>query len=144
MVNANERTTGAVREAKALATILSGIGVLHFATPKMFDDSIPAELPGNPRVYTVVSGVAEFVIAAGLLSPKTRRVSGLVTAVFLVVVYPANLNSMRLWWHKPRLRLFALARLPLQFPMIVAALRVWRRGGLGEANSSVAIEGRHV
>jgi uncharacterized membrane protein len=128
MVNVNKRTVAGVREAKALAAILSGIGVLHFATPKMFDDSIPAELPGNPRVYTIVSGVAEFVIAAGLLRRKTRRVSGLVTAVFLVMVYPANLNSVRIWWHKPLLRAFAFARLPLQFPMIVAALRVWRCG----------------
>jgi uncharacterized membrane protein len=127
MVNLNKRTAGGVREAKALAAILSGIGVLHFATPRMFDDSIPAELPGNPRVYTNVSGAAEFVIAAGLLSPKTRRVSGLVTAVFLVAVYPANLNTVRIWWRRPLLRAFALARLPLQFPMIVAALRVWRQ-----------------
>jgi len=94
----------------------------------MFDESIPAELPGNPRAYTYVSGVAEFVIAAALLSPKTRSVSGLIAAVFFVVVYPANLNTVRIWWHKPMLRVFAIARLPLQFPLIAAALRVWRRG----------------
>jgi uncharacterized membrane protein len=114
-------------EAKALAAILSGVGVLHFASPKMFDESIPAELPGNPRAYTYVSGVAEFVIAAGLLSPKTRSVSGLVAAVFFVAVYPANLNTVRIWWRKLLLRAFAIARLPLQLPLIGAALRVWRR-----------------
>jgi uncharacterized membrane protein len=122
------QTQGGVSEAKALAAILSGVGVLHFASPKMFDESIPAELPGNPRLYTYVSGVAEFVIAAGLLTSKTRSASGLVAAVFLVAVYPANLNTVRIWWRKPLLRAFAIARLPLQFPLIAAALRVWRQG----------------
>jgi uncharacterized membrane protein len=112
-----------------LAAILFGVGVLHFASPKMFDESIPAELPGNPRVYTYASGAAEFVIAAGLLRPKTRSASGLVAAVFFVAVYPANLNTVRIWWRKPSLRAFAIARLPLQFPLIAAALRVWRQGG---------------
>jgi len=120
---------GGVAEARALAAILTGVGVLHFATPKMFDESIPVELPGNPRAYTYVSGVAEFVIAAGLLTAKTRRVSGLVAAAFLVAVYPANLNTVRIWWRRPKLRAFAIARLPLQFPLIAAALRIWRRGG---------------
>ena len=112
-----------------MAAILSGVGVLHFASPKMFDESIPVELPGNPRAYTYVSAVAEFVIAAGLLTPKTKSMSGLVAAVFLVAVYPANLNTVRIWWRKPLLRAFAIARLPLQFPLITAALRVWRQGG---------------
>jgi uncharacterized membrane protein len=114
-------------EAKALAAILAGVGVLHFVSPRMFDESIPAELPGNPRTYTAVSGVIEFVIAAGLLAPKTRSVSGMVAAAFFVAVYPANLNTVRIWWHQPKLRAFAIARLPLQFPLIVAAVRVWRR-----------------
>jgi uncharacterized membrane protein len=116
-------------EAKALTAILAGVGVVHFASPQMFYASIPAELPGNPRAYTHVSGVAEFVIAAGLMRPSTRRSSGLIAAAFLVAVYPANLNTVRLWWDRPKLRAFALARLPLQFPLIAAALRVWRRSG---------------
>jgi uncharacterized membrane protein len=114
-------------EAKALAAILAGFGVLHFASPRMFDDSIPAELPGNPRMYTYVSGMAEFLIAAGLLGARTRRISGLATAAFMVAVYPANLNTVRLSWNRPKLRALAIARLPLQFPLIAAALRVWRR-----------------
>jgi uncharacterized membrane protein len=119
-------STGAI-EAKALAAILAGVGVLHFASPTMFDESIPAELPGNPRIYTSVSGIVEFLIAAGLLARRTRSVAGLVAAAFFVAVYPANLNTVRIWWHKPKLRAFAIARLPLQFPLIGAALRVWRR-----------------
>lgn len=122
-----QSSTGAT-EAKALAAILAGVGVLHFARPKMFDESIPAELPGNPRIYTNVSGIIEFVIAAGLLARRTRSMSGMVAAAFFVAVYPANLNTVRIWWQKPTLRAFAIARLPLQFPLMVAALRVWRRG----------------
>jgi uncharacterized membrane protein len=123
----NTKSSTGTAEAKALAAMLAGVGVLHFASPKMFDESIPAELPGNPRIYTNVSGVVEYAIAAGLLARRTRSVSGLVAAAFFVAVYPANLNTVRIWWDKPKLRAFAIARLPLQFPLIVAALRVWRR-----------------
>jgi uncharacterized membrane protein len=127
-VTSNTQSAGGAIEAKVLAAILAGIGVLHFASPKMFDESIPDVLPGNPRVYTYLSGVAEFVLAPGLLIPRTRRVSGLITAAFLVAVYPANLTTVRKYWHRPKPRALAIARLPLQIPMIGAALRVWRGG----------------
>jgi hypothetical protein len=42
-------------------------------------------------------------------------------------VYPANINSVRLWWHKGwPARIGAIARLPLQYPMITTALKVYR------------------
>lgn len=127
-VSSNTQSTGGAIEAKMLAAILAGIGVLHFASPKMFDESIPDVLPGNPRVYTYLSAVAEFVIAPGLLIPRTRRVSGLITAAFLIAVFPANVTTVRKYWHRPKSRALAIARLPLQIPMIGAALRVWRGG----------------
>jgi NAD(P)H-hydrate repair Nnr-like enzyme with NAD(P)H-hydrate dehydratase domain len=46
----NTKSSAGATEAKALAAILAGVGVLHVASPKMFDESIPAELPGNPRI----------------------------------------------------------------------------------------------
>ncbi|ETB34528.1 membrane protein [Mycobacterium avium subsp. hominissuis 10-5606] len=131
----NANSSAGASEAKALAAILAGIGALHFASPKMFDESIPAELPGNPRIYTHVSGVVEYVIAGGLLVPKTRSLAGLVAAAFFVAVFPANLNTVRIWWQKPMLRAFAIARLPLQIPLIVAAVRVWRRARFPEYHS---------
>lgn len=114
--------------ARWLAGMLLGIGVVHFVWPKPFDAIIPAELPGPPRVYTHASGLAEVVTGALLLSPRTRRGAGLAAAVLFVAVFPANVNSVRLFWAKPWVRAAMIARLPLQIPMIAAALRVWRAG----------------
>ena len=108
--------------------MLLGVGLTHFLWPKPFDAIIPAELPGNPRIYTHASGVAEVATGALLLSPRTRRGAGLAAVALLVAVLPANLNCVRLFWDKPLVRAATIARLPLQIPMIVAALRVWRAG----------------
>ncbi|MGC2567326.1 MAG: hypothetical protein WA488_16775 [Mycobacterium sp.] len=115
--------TGAYR----IAGLLFGIGTVHFLAPKPFDDIIPAELPGSPRFYTYSSGVAELGIGALLLPRRTRRLAALAAVALFVGVFPANLNMVRLWRDKPLpLRIIALARLPLQIPMITAALKVSR------------------
>ncbi|GFG68010.1 membrane protein [Mycobacterium kubicae] len=121
-----ERDPGATG-AYRIAALLLGVGTLHFVAPKPFDGIIPAELPGSPRFYTYASGVAELTVAALLLPRQTRRLgAGAAVALFLGV-FPGNLNMVRLWWDKPwYMRLFAIARLPLQVPMITAALKVRR------------------
>ncbi|MFL0178045.1 MULTISPECIES: hypothetical protein [unclassified Mycobacterium] len=118
----------AVTAARGLAGLLLGAGAGHFVVPQPFDAIVPPELPGSARMYTYLSGVAELVIGALLLAPRTRRRAGLAAAALFVAVYPANIHSVRLLWAKPWLRAGAIARLPLQIPMIVAALRVWRTG----------------
>ncbi|ORX02704.1 hypothetical protein AWC27_28505 [Mycobacterium szulgai] len=113
--------------AYRLAALLIGVGTTHFVAPKPFDDIIPAELPGSPRFYTYASGVAELVVAMLLVSRRTRRLGAGSAAALFIGVYPGNLNMVRLWWGKPwPMRVIALARLPLQIPMITAALRVYR------------------
>lgn len=113
--------------AYRIAALLIGVGTIHFVAPKPFDDIIPAELPGSPRVYTYVSGVGELLIGALLLPRRTRRLAGLAAAWLFVAVFPGNLNMVRLWWDKPwPMRIIALARLPLQIPMITTALKVSR------------------
>ena len=107
--------------------MLLGIGTVHFVAPKPFDEIVPAELPGSPRFYTYASGVAELTTGALLLVPRTRRLAGLAAAALFVSVFPANINMVRLWWDKPwPMRAVAIARLPLQIPMITAALKVRR------------------
>lgn len=113
--------------AYRMAAGLLGIGTLHFVAPKPFDGIIPAELPGSPRFYTYASGVAEIGVAGLLLWPKTRRFGALAAAALFLAVYPANINMVRLWKNKPLpMRLIAIARLPLQIPMIVEAVKVYR------------------
>ncbi|MCH5644687.1 MauE/DoxX family redox-associated membrane protein [Gordonia sp. ABSL49_1] len=113
--------------ARALAGMLMTIGVLHFVAPKPFDEIIPEEIPADPRTLTYASGVAEVAIGAGLLAPQTRKASGWLAAALFLAVYPANINMVRLWWDKPLpYKVIAIARLPFQIPMIVAALKVAR------------------
>ena len=113
--------------ALGMAGMLTAVGALHFAAPKPFDTIVPAELPGSARFYTHASGVAELGTAALLAVPQTRRLGATVAMALFLAVFPANVNMVRLWWGKPwPMRLAAIARLPLQIPMIVLANRVRR------------------
>jgi uncharacterized membrane protein len=113
--------------AQRMGVMLVGMGVLHFAAPKPFDSIVPAELPGNARFYTLASGVAEAATGALLLVPRTRRIGALAAVALFVGVFPANVNQVRLWWGKGwPLRIGAIARLPLQVPMITSALKIRR------------------
>jgi uncharacterized membrane protein len=95
--------------------------------PKPYDSIVPVELPGSQRFYTYASGVAELASGALLLSPRTRKLGALSAVALFVAVFPANLNLLRLWKDKPLLmRLGAIARLPLQIPMITESLKVYR------------------
>jgi uncharacterized membrane protein len=113
--------------AYRIAALLLGVGTTHFLAPKQFDGIIPAELPGSPRFYTYASGVAEVTIGALLLARRTRRNAALAAVALFLGVFPANVNMVRLWWDKPwPMRIVALARLPLQVPMITEALKIRR------------------
>ena len=124
-------TPAAQREVQStayrVAAMLMGIGTVHFLAPKPFDDIVPAELPGEARFYTYASGVAEIATGALLVPRRTRRTAALAAVLLFVGVFPANINMCRLWWSKPwPMRIAALARLPLQIPMITTALKIRR------------------
>ena len=113
--------------AHHIAAMLLGVGSLHFLAPKPFDTIVPAELPGDARLYTYASGAAELSIGALLLPRRTRRLAAQAAVFLFVGVFPANVNMVRLWWGKPwPMRVAALARLPLQIPMITTALKIRR------------------
>ena len=121
-----ERAT-APSTAYRVAIMLMGIGTVHFLTPKPFDTIVPAELPGKARFYTYASGVAEIATGALLVPRRTRRAAALAAALLFVGVFPANVNMVRLWWDRPwPMRVAALARLPLQIPMVTTALKIRR------------------
>jgi uncharacterized membrane protein len=113
--------------AYRLAALLLGTGTTHFLMPKPYDAIVPAELPGSPRFYTYASGVAELTSGALLLSPRTRRLGAIAAVAVFLSVFPANVNLIRVWRNKPLpMRIAAIARLPLQIPMITEALKVLR------------------
>ncbi|MGB3369658.1 MAG: hypothetical protein WBA81_03485 [Rhodococcus sp. (in: high G+C Gram-positive bacteria)] len=123
-----ERTSQAA--AVRLAVLLGGAGVLHFTSPQFFDMQVPRALPGNARMYTQVSGVAELAVAASLAVPRTRRIGGALAAALFVAVFPANIDMARRYVSSPKTSSVAkaavLARLPLQIPLVTEALKARR------------------
>lgn len=121
-------TSDGSRQAYLMGAGLIAMGILHFVAPKGFDSIIPAEIPVSRRTLTYASGVAELTVGAGLLAPRTRRAAALAAMALFVAVFPANVNTVRVLKDKPvGYRLAALARLPLQVPMITSAWKVFRR-----------------
>ncbi|ANY10267.1 hypothetical protein [Pseudonocardia sp. HH130630-07] len=117
------------RAALGLAGLLGTAAVLHAVRPAVFDSIVPRSLPGEPRTWTYLSGVAEGAVAAAVAYPPTRRTGGYAAAALFVAVFPANV-SMALQWNRrsPRERAIAWGRLPLQVPLVLWALRVARPG----------------
>ncbi|MER6071590.1 DoxX family protein [Streptomyces sp. NPDC001817] len=112
------------RSPLLLAGLLAAAGVAHFANPRPFDALVPRALPGTPRSWTYGSGVVELALAAGIAAPRTRAVAAKAAAAFFVGVFPANVQMAVDWRHRPApLRTAALARLPLQVPLVL-----WARG----------------
>ena len=107
-----------------LAAFLGAAGVLHFVAPSPYERLIPPFL-GNPRAWTYGSGVAELAVAAAVAVPRTRRRGALAAAGLFVAVFPANVYLAFEPGDLPRWA--AIARLPLQVPLVVWALRVARR-----------------
>ncbi|MFI2304126.1 DoxX family protein [Actinacidiphila glaucinigra] len=115
------------RSAVLLARLLATTGTAHFVAPRPFDAIVPRVLPGEPRTWTHVSGVVELALAAGIALPRTRRASALLAAGFFTAVLPANVKMARDWRERPApLRKAAYARLPLQAPLVLWALKVSR------------------
>lgn len=106
-----------------LAALLTGSGVLHFVRPEFYDALIPPFLPA-PRAWTYASGAAELACAAAVVLPRTRRWGGWATAALFVAVFPANIYSAVEPGDLPRWA--AIARLPLQIPLVLWAVQVAR------------------
>lgn len=108
----------------ALSAFLGGAGVLHFVVPGFYEPLIPPFLPA-PRAWIYASGVAELACAALVAVPRTRRTGGLASAALLVAVLPGNVWMAVEPGDVPRWA--AIARLPLQVPLVLWALRVAKR-----------------
>lgn len=113
---------------KLLIPMFAGAGVLHFVKPEPFDGIVPDSLPGSPRAYTYASGVAELAAATLLANKKTRSVGGKFAAALLTAVWPANFQMAWQWRDEPwQKQIISIGRLPLQIPLIKAALDLGRR-----------------
>lgn len=99
-------------------------GVVHMVKPQVFYPLIPPEL-GSPKALTYASGVAELACAAGLASRQPWAPKA--TAAVLAGVWVGNwwmaIEATRAKRRQPALIIGSWARVPLQIPMIRAALR---------------------
>ena len=82
--------------ARAISAIAFGssmvwVGVQHFTNTAFFTPIVPALL-GFPEFWVYLSGLVEVILGLGLIAPVSRRKAGFSTALFLVLVYSANLN----------------------------------------------------
>jgi uncharacterized membrane protein len=107
----------------ALAGLFAVSGAVHLVRPETYEPIMPSWVPAHREVI-LASGVAELALAAGLLAPRTRRVAGWGSVGMLLGVYPANVKMTVDAAKGDNVRLLAatLARLPMQLPMIKAAL----------------------
>src|SRR6266496_3650966 len=113
-----------------LAAFMAGSGVMHFVVPEQYEKIVPRWM-GDKRKVVEVSGIAELACGTLLLSRRTARLGGWLSAAVFVAVFPANvqmaLDAGTEHQASPnvpaeRFRLVALARLPLQIPMIAWAV----------------------
>lgn len=110
-----------------LCGMFAGVGTLHFVHPRSFEELVPRPL-GDPRLWVYASGVAELAAAALVAHPRTRRFGGWWSAVLLIAVFPGNIKAALdggMHGAPPPLDsgIAAWARLPLQAPLVLWALR---------------------
>ena len=113
------------------AALMLASGVDHLVAPRPYIQHLPDTVPLRAELV-VITGIMEIVLATGLVGPRLFwRSTGRALAVFLVLVFPANLyaavsqvpvDGIPTGWIR-------WARLPLQVPLIAAALWSTRQSG---------------
>ncbi|MER3390644.1 MAG: DoxX family membrane protein [Microcella sp.] len=110
------------------AIVFVAIGATHFVPTvvRTMAAMVPAVFhrrPFTPRGWVWVTGIAEIAGGIGLLVPATRPAAGILLAVFLVCVFPANAYAAR---HRDRFGVVAVPLVPrLLMQLLLIALVLW-------------------
>ena len=102
-------------------------GINHFNNPSIYDSLVPTYIP-YPRFVHLTTGFIEIILGVSLLT-KWRSVGALLLAIFLIVIYLANLH---MWINDVTFLNHTLSspahilRLILQIAMILYSLFIWR------------------
>ena len=100
------------------------IGIEHFKEPQKFVDIVPKYMP-FALFLVYLTGIMEILVGLGIIYPDTRELTGRLTVLFLIAIYPANFN---MWindvpFNGTRLTMQGhLVRLSVQILLIIAAL----------------------
>jgi uncharacterized membrane protein len=79
-----------IRWGLALALVATGID--HVATPERYLPMMPGSVP-FPAGVVLFAGLCELAGAVGLLIPRLRYLAGVMLALYLVCVFPANIKN---------------------------------------------------
>jgi uncharacterized membrane protein len=93
-------------------------GANHFLNPRYYRAIMPDYVPAHDELVAI-SGVAEMVGGATLMSPATRRFGGWWLIATLIAIFPANVHMAlhpERYKNVPRNALYA--RLPFQLVFI--------------------------
>lgn len=96
-----------------MAAIYVGFGLLHLAAADKFLPIMPPMIPFKREVI-LFTGACEVAGGLGLLAPWTRRLAGVMLAIYALCVWPANIYQAlwhvhvpplpdSWWYHAPRL-----------------------------------------
>ena len=78
--------------AMGLALLFTVTGIGHFTDTEALALMLPAWVPGRVAIV-YLTGILEFVIAAGFFFRRSRRLSGWVAAAVLTLFFPANVYA---------------------------------------------------
>lgn len=99
-------------------------GAMHFIWPAAYVQMMPPYLPWH-RELVYLSGIAEFVLGAGVLMPQTRRYAAWGIVALLIAVFPANvhiaLNNVPVFGAAEGAGIWNWVRLPFQGVLIAWA-----------------------
>jgi uncharacterized membrane protein len=114
------RVPSAMRGRIAIALVLCFTGLGHFVQTEGMVRLLPAWVPDREWVI-YLTGIMEWLMAAGLLVPSLSRAAGMVLCVFMVAVFPANvyasIQRVEFGGHETGPAYLAI-RLPLQVLLI--------------------------
>ena len=78
----------------ALGATLIYTGTLHLTTRRIeFQAQVPPWAPFTPDFIVLASGVVEIALGLFLLSLRTRKVAGILTALFFIAIFPGNISQ---------------------------------------------------
>ena len=75
-----------------IVLLLAAACIYHFRESQGFTDMMPSFIPWRTELV-YITGILELVLALLILIPSTRRSSGIWTAFYLVLIFPANIYA---------------------------------------------------
>ena len=82
---------GADTARLTIAPVFILVGCVHLLRPGLLAPLMPHVVP-FPTLVIMLTGIAEIAGAIGLFVPRTRKLAGIMLALYALCVYPANIQ----------------------------------------------------